>query len=216
MCGRISLSSNQSDIESTFGISVSVEITAHYNIAPSSNVLCLVQSSHPAFSYMQWGLKPVWAKGSSKQIINARIESISSKTTFKNLVVGNRCCIIATGYFEWQINNKKKQPYYIFQKSKKPFAMAGLWSLWKNEEGEKIPCCTIVTRSANQSIHRIHHRMPAVLPPSILRHWLSNEPLNNAVLQKIESQDLIDLDYYAVSSQVNNPRNNAIECIKPL
>lgn len=130
---------------------------------------------------LQWGLIPHWAKDDSikKYTLNARIETLSEKPSFKN-AVNNRCLIIADGYYEWQWldpKGKKKQPYLITLPDNNAFAFAGLWSEWVDKiSGEIIKSYTIVTTEANEQMSEIHNskkRMPIVLNRDNEGDWLN-------------------------------------------
>lgn len=48
---------------------------------------------------------------------NCRIENILTSKLFKEpLQRGNRCVILAEGFYEWKTTDKSKQPYYIYCK----------------------------------------------------------------------------------------------------
>lgn len=64
-----------------------------------------------------WGLIPAWAKDEEiqKYTLNAKIETVNEKPSFKNSV-NKRCLVITNGYFEWQWldpKGKNKQKYEI-------------------------------------------------------------------------------------------------------
>jgi putative SOS response-associated peptidase YedK len=62
---------------------------------------------------------------------NARSETAATKQAFRASFRSRRCLIVADGFYEWQPQNGKKQPYYIRPKSGRPFGMAGLWDRWE-------------------------------------------------------------------------------------
>ncbi|CRH03654.1 conserved protein, unknown function [Plasmodium relictum] len=65
-----------------------------------------------------WGINPFNYGKFEKDIalINARLETLHLKKSFKILINKNRCAIIVNGYFEWKSeeNSSKKIPYYIY------------------------------------------------------------------------------------------------------
>ena len=97
-----------------------------------------------------WGLIPFWAKddGIKKNTLNARMETIHEKPSFRN-VVKNRCLILADGFYEWQWldeKGKKKQKYELTLPENQAFAFAGLWSEWVDKStGEIRYTYTILT-----------------------------------------------------------------------
>ncbi|XP_078614082.1 abasic site processing protein HMCES-like [Branchiostoma floridae x Branchiostoma japonicum] len=100
-----------------------------HNVSPQSRTPVLVCSSHfggeaqtedRTLAAMQWGLVPSWFKGDPKgfgyKTNNARSEGMMTKGFFKGpLQKGQRCVVLADGYFEWQTGKDgKKQPYFIY------------------------------------------------------------------------------------------------------
>ncbi len=55
-----------------------------------------------------------------------------------------------------------KQPYHIGMIGGEPFAFAGLWSSWKDHEGEWINMSAIVTTKPNELTVKVHDRMPVI------------------------------------------------------
>jgi len=136
---------------------------------------------------LQWGLIPSWAKDSSiqKYTLNAKIETLSLKPSFKD-TVENRCLIIVDGFFEWQwldLKGKKKQKYLITLPENEIFAFAGIYSDWLDKQtGEIIATYSIITTEANEimsKIHNIKKRMPVVLSLENERKWLNGEPFES-------------------------------------
>jgi putative SOS response-associated peptidase YedK len=130
-----------------------------------------------------WGLMPSWAKDPDfrKNTLNARIESIHEKPSFKPYQK-NRCLILVDGFYEWQWLDglgKKKQKYLITLENKEAFAFAGLWNEWTDvSTGEITGTYTIITRQANELMSVIHNskqRMPFILTPENESIWLSGE-----------------------------------------
>ena len=57
-----------------------------------------------------------------------------------------------------------QEAHGIAMRSGEPFAFAGLWSVWTDPQGNRIPSCAIVTTEANDLLRPIHDRMPVILP----------------------------------------------------
>ena len=81
---------------------------------------------------MRWGLIPSWAKDESvgNALINARSETIESRTAFREAFKHRRCLIPADSFYEWQERDGKRQPFRVMLKSGEPFCFAGLWDRW--------------------------------------------------------------------------------------
>jgi len=67
--------------------------------------------------HYNWGLIPAWAKDEEiqKYTLNAKIETVNEKQSFKNSV-NKRCLVIANGYFEcqWLDPKGKNKQKYVF------------------------------------------------------------------------------------------------------
>lgn len=118
-----------------------------------------------------WGLVPSWSKDLEfrKNTLNARIESIHEKPSFKT-ITQNRCLVIASSFFEWHWlddKGKQKQKYQIHNCDTESFAFAGLYDTWLNQStGEVYNSFSIVTTEADQQMKYIHNhkgRMPVML-----------------------------------------------------
>jgi len=128
-----------------------------------------------------------------------------------------RCVVVADGLYEWQQMGRRKQPVYIALKSREPFAFAGLWESWMSPEGEEVKSCTIITTEANQLLKPIHDRMPVILIREAEAVWLDpaiQEP--GALLSLLKPYPADEMEWYPVSTRVNNPAHDGKECIVPL
>lgn len=135
-----------------------------------------------------WGLIPAWAKDKDfrKNTLNARIETIDEKASFKN-AVNNRCLIIATAYYEWRWidpKGKLKEKYQINSQESEIFTFAGLYSTWNDiQTGEPLNSYTILTTEANETmkyVHNMKQRMPVMLKKADEIAWLDqSNPIND-------------------------------------
>ena len=118
MCGRKTLTiSKKAIIEELMVDEWQVEDYApSYNIAPAQNSLVLVQEKGlKVVRSMKWGLIPAWSKNElyGSKMINARIETVTTKPSFKNLIPKNRCIVLSDGYYEWKQSGVRKVPFFI-------------------------------------------------------------------------------------------------------
>lgn len=129
-----------------------------------------------------WGLIPSWAKDDEirKNTLNARIETVEEKPSFKNCV-NNRCLVIVTGYFEWHWSDakgKEKEKYLINSQEDEIFCLAGLYSNWLNPStGDLLNTYTILTTEADKTMQYIHNhkkRMPVMLKKIDEKRWLDD------------------------------------------
>jgi putative SOS response-associated peptidase YedK len=165
-----------------------------------------------------WGLVPSWADDQpSKRLINARMETIADKPSFRDLFLRRRCLVLADGFYEWKREGRRKQPYYFYLPDREPFAMAGLYDV-RNTPGEgKISTCTIITTAADDVMKPVHHRMPVMLDESAWKEWMTPGSRPAAELhQLLQDSQLHSLLRHPVSALVNSPTNDIEDCIREI
>tara|TARA_A100001037_G_scaffold306827_1_gene356437 strand:- start:17323 stop:17994 length:672 start_codon:yes stop_codon:yes gene_type:complete len=218
MCGRYSLSEPEHCIHKLTGFSRGKTIEPNFNICPGTHVPALLgmEEKKPILSLLQWGLIPFWAKENKTlpSLINARVETITEKPSFRTPFRYRRCLLPADGFFEWKKENREKIPYFISLKNKNPFFFAGIWDQWVSEQGIEKQTFAILTTKAKGHISNIHERMPVIFSGSKNKDWLNPEINSPKKVQGIlETSTEISFEINRVSKYVNNPRNNGIECI---
>jgi putative SOS response-associated peptidase YedK len=222
MCGRFTLNTSAKIIAEFFKLSEVPDIKPRYNIAPTQSVATVTvdrEKMQRQFQFMRWGLIPSWAKDMKigSHTINARSETVAEKPAFRSAIKHRRCLIIADGFYEWQPQGKKKQPYYFQMANNEPFAIAGLWENWRSPEGENIVSCSIITTTANETVQPVHDRMPVILPSGDWEQWLDSS-INNSqqVLPLLKPYDPAAMKANAVSAIVNSPTRDSPECIQAI
>ncbi|HZU02168.1 MAG TPA: SOS response-associated peptidase, partial [Ktedonobacteraceae bacterium] len=166
MCGRYTLKHDIQAIAQEFHVAPSLQTVPRYNIAPTQEVISVLQNGEAHLELLRWGLIPSWAKEESigSKMINARAETLAEKPSFKRLLHSKRCLVVADGFYEWKQEGRgPKTPMYITLKDDELFAFAGLWDAWKDADGQVIRTCTIITTEPNELMASIHTRMPAIL-----------------------------------------------------
>lgn len=208
------------------------ELSISFNVAPTSRVLGIVQSTGgPSVVSFSWGLVPRWAPDVSRaaSLINARIETVAEKPSFRDLVVQHRCVLPMDGYFEWKEQLRHdamrpiKQPYFFSAKSQSRYshqgvlAVAGLWTAWKDPKqssGQVVHTAVALTTDANDMVNKIHHRMPVLLDASGVANWLDDKNFNPlAQIQVVDNDALV---VCAVNTKVNSSRNDGSDLIEPI
>lgn len=221
MCGRFTLTSGPDFLINYFQLEFfPEEYSPSYNIAPSQPVLSVVGSNQGRRAgYIEWGLIPHWVKDPKKwkPLINARLETLEEKASFKHLLNRRRCILLADSFYEWKKVGDQKIPYRILKKDEYPFAFAALWDRNQADEKERITC-TIITTEANDVVKQVHDRMPVILDEEeTIKAWLNVKEVPFAQVRDrllpfpVEKQKL-----YPVASIVNSPKNNSPDCILPV
>ena len=218
MCGRKTLTMSKKEIiEELMVEEWQVEnYSTSYNIAPTQNSLVMVQDKGSnIIKEMRWGLIPEWSKSElhGSKMINARLETITTKPSFKNLITQNRCIVLSNGYYEWKQDGNIKVPFFIHKRDRGLMLFAGLWTVW-SVSSKKIFTYTILTTKAQGDVSAIHNRMPILLDKPKVEMWTNLDNQFSEIQQEL-SKFKNRFSYYQVSDFVNSPKNNSMECIAP-
>lgn len=234
MCGRFTLYANPELLAQLFGAPAEAEgspidsavFAGRYNIAPTQPVAIVrvnSQSKMREWAFTYWGLVPSWSKDPSvgSRMINARSETVAEKPSFRAAFKRRRCLVPASGFYEWQKQEKQKQPYYISMQDGQPFAIAGLWETWAGGDGGSLESCTLLTTTANELMAPLHDRMPVIVAPEDYAQWLGTggdaTPTELDQLQHLlRPCPAAAMMAYPVSTFVNNARNEGVHCIEKL
>lgn len=243
MCGRYTRTSNRDVIASEFGVVqfVNVDLSPRYNIAPSQNIEAIIRDGEDKrLGPMRWGFTisataptPVVSGGVNPRNsggdtrsspdsgvfqkpftpINARAETVATSPMFRDAFRRHRCLVVADGFYEWRKDGQRKIPYFIHLRSGRPFGFAGIWSMYRTDMGQRIGTCAIVTCPPNDLMAPIHNRMPVILSAVAGDRWLDPNTAEvdlHALLVPLSSEDL---EAYEVSTLVNSPKNDSVECV---
>ncbi|MEH2073127.1 MAG: SOS response-associated peptidase [Nostoc sp.] len=222
MCGRFTLNQSAEALAQVFHVEPVLDLAADFNIAPTRMVATVLrnpESEKREFKQLYWGLIPSWAKdaGMGAKLINARAETVAEKSAFRSAFKHRRCLVLADGFYEWQRQPGKKQPFYFRLQDGQPFAFAGLWERWRSPTNEEVISCTILTTAANELLQPIHERMPVILEPQDYDLWLDSQVQTPQTLQELlRPYPAPAMTAYPVSTLVNNSRHHSPECIIPL
>lgn len=226
MCGRYVSSTPPDELARYFGAALATEqlVGPDFNVAPTRQVLTVVEDGDArTLGLSRWGLIPFWAKDATigNKMINARAETVATKNAFRSAFARKRCIVPADGFYEWtkEAGQKVKQPWFIHRPDGEPFAFAGLWETWRGPDRDQEPVrtCTIITGAANETMSRIHDRMPVILPPSAWDTWLDPAVQDTDLLGRFlvpAPPELIT--FHAVSTEVNNARNQGAHLLDPV
>jgi putative SOS response-associated peptidase YedK len=225
MCGRYTLANGEQILEVVPNVTLKEDLrtlVGRWNIAPSQDIPVVAnreEEGHPVAEAMRWGLVPSWAKDASvgNKMINARAETLPTKPAFRKALERRRCVIPADGFYEWRKSpdGKTKQPLYIRMKDGHPFAFAGLWETWRDEQGNLLKTCTIITTEPNALMATIHNRMPVILPREAVLDWLDPTPRNpDEVAAWLKPYPAEEMEAVPVGRLVNNPKNEGPDLIK--
>ena len=219
MCGRYMMTSPVDAMQQLFRFEERPNLPPRFNVAPTQDVPIVrlrKGGEGRELALVRWGLIPYWAKDPAigNKLINARAESVATKPAFREAFRRRRCLVPANGFYEWEKRGRMRQPWLIRRKGGELLAFAGLWEVWRNDKGERIHSCTIVTGEPNAVAGRFHDRMPVILNPDDYERWLRAEP--EEALRLLGPCPDAWLEAYPVSPRVNSPANDGPELIEPM
>ncbi len=197
------------------------EWAPRYNIAPTQPVPVIRQNpTQPRreLSLMRWGLIPSWVKSlSGPPMINARSETAATTPAFRDPLRSRRCLIPADGFYEWQKSAGAKQPFCFEINDGELFAFAGLWDRWKDQSGQWVRSCSILTTTPNTVTSAVHDRMPVILDRDSYDQWLDPGMTNIETLSNLlKPIDPLAMRCYPVSARVNHVVNDDEGCSTPV
>ena len=228
MCGRFVSASPPADIAAYFDVDVVAESAAepNYNVAPTHDIFAVYdEDGARRLDEFHWGFVPSWAKDLSvgNRMINARAETLATKSAFKSSLAKRRCIIPADGFYEWKVvpGQKRKQPYFIHRPDGEPYAFGGLWTQWHGTDpsGGKITVrsTTLITGAPNEKMAELHARMPLILPPSAWDDWLDPGLTDlEQVGRFLVPAPAALISFHPVTTDVGNVRNTGEYLVEPV
>lgn len=210
MCGRYASFREAQDLADAFAVAppdIAEDarlLPPSWNLAPTDPVRIVVERAPKeapdddpvrSLRLARWGLVPGWAKDPSvgSRMINARVETLTTKSAFRKAAASRRCLVPAEGYYEWQAvpepadgggrdrRRPRKQPFWIHPADGGPLAFAGLYEFWRDPARDDddpqrwLVTMTIVTGGAptdDPALAEIHDRQPVILDRGRWDAWL--------------------------------------------
>ena len=156
MCGRYVITKAKEKTSFLVKSTTNVKDEENFNAHPSQSLPIIKSYSNgKTLELLKWGIVPSWAKQKNfRPLINARLETIDEKISFKRLIQANRCVAVMDGFYEWKRIKEKKTPFYFKRQDNLPLFVAGIFD--KNE-------FCLITEEATSNVTEIHHRQPVIL-----------------------------------------------------
>ena len=204
MCGRFTSTATPDELMRRFGITVLQNLKPRWNVAPNQlSLIILRQGLHDEAIEAQWGLPPTEVGRSF--LINARMETVREKPTFRDAFSRGRCIVVASGWYEW---SAPKTPWHIQLANGGVMAMAGLWF---QQAGKRR--FLVMTSAADGGLSQIHHRQPLLLPEGAESQWLGGSVEEAAKLLSPAPADWFN--WYRVSPEVGKVASDHPELVTP-
>ena len=204
MCGRYVITNPVSKTKKIVKTAIKVDDLENYNAHPYQNLPVIKKYINGnTLENLKWGMVPSWSKKKEfKPLINARLETIDEKVSFKKLIKLTRCIAVADGFYEWKREEKYKLPYYFLREDKKIMYIA---AIYENNE------FCLITEQASNNVNEIHHRQPVIINENDINRYLNLELDGSSFLKECKRPKL---EFYQISKEVNKPTNNSISLIQ--
>ena len=114
MCGRYVSVKARADLLTEYNAvrAEGPELRESYNVAPQTLIYAVLDRADPEHPEhverqvhsVRWGLVPSGSRDPTigNKLVNARVETLSSKPSWRTAYRKRRCLIPADGYYEWQ------------------------------------------------------------------------------------------------------------------
>ena len=137
------------------------------HILPTNTAPIIEKTEHGLqLSLCKWGF-PL-QKGKNL-VINARAETVLDKPSFSNGIWYHRIVIPASGFYEW---NRLREKNTFTRSNASVLYLAGFCDWFDNERR-----FVILTTAANESMIKVHDRMPLILEKEQMEDWFDNEKM---------------------------------------
>jgi putative SOS response-associated peptidase YedK len=224
MCFHTSAFHKTKKIEDHFKVKVSAESLIpifdqpqyHLNGFSHPNMLVIPQERNEVLAPGVWGMVPSNKKSHEIKAyykeavkygggLNAQSEKLFSHYLYRDSAMTRRCVIPVSGFFEPHEHLKKKYPFFIQSKERKPLAFAGLYSVI-----ETYITFAILTKKASplfENIHNLKKRQPVILDVEQSQYWLTQD-LNQQDIKELLNMDYPEdqLETYTVSRDLFSPK----------
>jgi putative SOS response-associated peptidase YedK len=142
---------------------------------------------------------------------------VNEKPAFKNAMRRRRCLIPADSYYEWQVADGRKRPFFIHRRDGQLFGLAALAESWIGPNGEELDTVAIVTAAASPDLAVLHHRVPVTLMPDDFERWLDCSSDDAApVMALLKGPREGEFIWHEVSTRVNHADNDDAQLLLPM
>jgi putative SOS response-associated peptidase YedK len=191
------------------------------NVAPTDLArVLLMDGGRRVLRRHVWGLIPPWSKGpeGAARMINARVETIADKPSYRRAIRTSRCLLPADGWYEWQVGPQGRSPHLVQRADGNPLWLAGIWSRWHPVGGgAPISSVAVVTGPAPAELSWLHDRAPMVVPDPLMSTWLSadgSEP--QPLLDTLAGVGYPPLHWHPVSRDIGQVRRKDPSLMLPV
>jgi putative SOS response-associated peptidase YedK len=222
MCGRFTITRRDGNsLAAELGVPEGsfVDYRPRYNIAPTQpHFIVRIKYENREVLPATWGLVRSGSKDASvaAKCINARSETIETRSAFRDAFQKRRCVVPADGFFEWTGLKTARQPTWFHRDDSRLLLFAGLYEAWQKEQGAWETTFTILTTAANAVLESYHDRMPVILADRDADDWMDPRAPSPRALKRLLIPAPDDLLLATpVSPEVNNVDNDSPDLLQP-
>ncbi len=211
MCQRYSFILSGKDIRDRLRyIDCKIDMPQRYNIAGGQLAPVIASDNPHVIQYLRWGLVPEAATSrNTRNLINARAEGISTAISFRMPLREKRCLVLADSFYVWQQRGSYAAPFRVLHRVNKVMVFAGVWDIWKKEDGGLVKSFAIITKPTSESLSNITDRIPLILDdPEIQQDWLGRLSFDK-VMNIVQQDYRNDLSYYQIPDSINSLTYNS-------
>jgi putative SOS response-associated peptidase YedK len=216
MCGRFVQTTSAQRLAILFDAvdATAGELRPRHNVAPSTPVPAVIHGDQRRLGLLRWGFVPSWARdpADGPRPINARSEGASESRLFGPALARRRCIVPIDAWYEWSDEDGARQPWLLRPVTEGPVSVAALWSTWR--AGDAAPdapplgTVALLTTEARGPAATVHHRMPLMVPDTLLDDWLDMSVQDGTALIGALRGVVPDVSVTRVSRRVNDVRND--------
>lgn len=217
VCGRYTVTASASRVAERFGVSVPECYRPRYNCAPGQHLPIVAEGD--TLRMAEWNFPH---PSGDETYINARRETITTRSAFADAFERRRCLVPADGFYVWRAENGERRPYRVAFPDDRLFAMAGIYAEWTDETrqaglgefasgGPPSDAATdrcafaVVTAPAPGWLREYHHRGDVILRPADESEWVTDADGARAAL---DTSLPSALTVTPASTRVNDVRND--------
>lgn len=187
----------------------------NWNVCPGNRLLILRKVNNQLeCSQVLWNLTPGWLRDLSRAAFSAQAEFLHDKPMFREPLVQRRCLIPVDGFYVWQQQGRRKQPWYLRQQNG-GLALAGLWDRYALDDGTYWDSCALITAPAKGLPARLSGRMPVTLNRAEQAIWLADATAPSALQPLLLNADSQVQLMYPVNPAVSSPATQGPHCCNP-
>ncbi|MFI7604233.1 SOS response-associated peptidase [Micromonospora sp. NPDC049366] len=220
MCGRYATTRSAGDLSAIFEAydETGGRLGPDHNVAPTDPVpvVRLSAEGHRVLAAARWGFLPHWSRtpSAAARMINARAETVATSRAYAGAFARRRCLVPADGWYEWVRSAGGRQAYYMTPRDGSVLAFAGIWSVWRAGDEERLTF-SVLTTAAVGELAEVHDRMPVLLPRERWAPWLASADGDPQTLLVPPAADwLAGLEVRPVGPAVGDVRNDGPRLIE--